>query len=50
MSTGEKRRGLLLGGVLLVAFAFLLLGVLDNEHIRTMDKAIRICLECIGVG
>ncbi len=37
-------------GLLFVACVFFVIGVLCNQHIDTMNKAIRICLECIGIG
>lgn len=39
------------GWVLLAAgAAFILIGVLREEHLTVLSKAIRICLECIGIG
>lgn len=34
----------------LVGGAMLLLGVADGEHREVFEKAVRICLECIGIG
>ena len=41
-----------LGGCLLMAagLAFVLLGVLRGEHQTVRQKAILICMECIGLG
>ncbi len=50
MIAGEKKRWLIRVGMMLCAIALLLVGVLQNEQTQMMDKAIRICLECIGVG
>lgn len=36
--------------VIAVALAFLVLGVLREEHLIVLKKAVNICLECIGVG
>lgn len=36
---------LLAGGVLC-----LMIGILRSEHLTVLEKAIRICLECIGIG
>lgn len=30
--------------------AFLFVGTLRGEHLTVLEKAIRICLECIGIG
>ena len=36
--------------VFLCGVAFILIGVLRGEPLAVFQKAIRICLECIGVG
>ena len=36
--------------VCFLAILFLLIGVLRVEHWEVMAKAVRICLECIGIG
>lgn len=41
---------LLRGGVLACAAAFIALGLLAQEHLLVLQKAVRICLECIGIG
>ena len=33
-----------------VALAFILLGAMQGDHSIVLRKAMRICLECIGVG
>ena len=35
---------LIIGGVMIVT------GIADGEHTEVFQKAIRICLECIGIG
>lgn len=42
----EKGGWLLLG----LGAIFLTIGVMRGEHLAVMEKAIRICLECIGIG
>ncbi len=37
-------------GFFAVAGLFFALGLAENQHEQTMEKAIRICLECIGIG
>lgn len=39
------RYGLLGASVLLIA-----IGLARQEHLEVMQKAVRICLECIGIG
>lgn len=33
-----------------LALLFLFLGIQEGQHQLIMEKAIRICLECIGIG
>ena len=37
-------------GLLLTALVFLGIGLARQEPLETMQKAVRICLECIGIG
>ena len=37
-------------GILIIAVAFLSIGIVQGGFHDTMAKAIRICLECIGIG
>lgn len=39
------RHGLLVSAVILIA-----VGLLKQEHFEVMGKAVKICLECIGIG
>ena len=36
--------------LLFVALVFIFLGIYREEHSIVLQKAIKICLECIGVG
>ena len=36
--------------LLIVAIAFIVIGIITGQHTDVMNKAIRICLECIGIG
>ncbi len=33
-----------------VGVVMMILGVAENEHREVFEKAVRICLECIGIG
>lgn len=37
-------------GLLAVSAAFIAVGLLKQEHWEVMQKAVKICLECIGIG
>jgi hypothetical protein len=43
----NNRTGLLL---LLAGFALLALGIARGEVATVFEKAVRICLECVGIG
>jgi hypothetical protein len=36
--------------ILFISIAFIAIGVLREEQLVVLQKAIAICLECIGVG
>lgn len=36
--------------LLLMGAAFILCGVMRGEHGVVLSKAVRICLECVGIG
>ena len=36
--------------LILIAIAFIGLGFLRSDNIAVLNKAIRVCLECIGIG
>lgn len=37
-------------GLLGLAVALIVIGILEQEHLEVMQKAVKICLECIGIG
>lgn len=48
MSTRSRRViGIAVG---IVALAFIIIGLVGNEQTAVLRKAVRICLECIGIA
>lgn len=37
-------------GLLGLAVVLIAVGLLKREHLEVMQKAVKICLECIGIG
>jgi len=37
-------------GTLAAAFLLIGIGLARGEHLEVLQKAVRICLECIGIG
>lgn len=35
---------------LLLGAVFVVLGLLASEHLAVLAKAVKVCLECIGIG
>jgi len=46
----DRRLALLRLGTLLAGAAFLCFGLWRGEFADVLQKAVRICLECIGIG
>ena len=36
--------------MILAGAAFVIIGVCRHEHLEIMAKAVKICLDCIGIG
>ena len=36
--------------LILIAIVFIVLGFLRSDNLEVLNKAIRVCLECIGIG
>lgn len=36
--------------ILLVSISMIIVGITHQEHLSVLQKAVRICLECIGIG
>lgn len=46
----EKKRGIIGGIAFMAGLLFIAIGVMNGEHLVVMQKAVTICLECIGIG
>ncbi len=36
--------------ILVISIVFIIIGITNGEYIDILNKAARICLECIGIG
>ena len=36
--------------LILIAIVFIVLGFLRSDNLEVLNKAIRVCFECIGIG
>lgn len=47
-----KQRNIIISRVLtaLAGAAFLCIGIFSGEYREVFEKAVRVCLECIGIG
>ncbi|MFV0517618.1 MAG: CD1871A family CXXC motif-containing protein [Aminipila sp.] len=48
--SGQKRRTTIGAVVLILGLIFIMIGVSNGESKVVLQKAIMICLECIGIG
>lgn len=46
----EKRLRILRAVMLVLGAVFTVLGILRSEHLEVLEKAVRICLDCMGIG
>ena len=46
----SKKQRFLRWGILISALVFIFIGIAQEEHLVVLNKAINICLECIGIG
>ncbi len=49
----DKRRfviNLIRVAAIVLGIAFVCIGILRDEHLEVLRKAVKICLECIGIG
>ena len=45
-----REKAVLRFGALGLALIFITIGLLRQEQLEVLQKAVRICLECIGIG
>lgn len=48
--TGERKLWLLRVFILVAAVLMMIVGIFNGEHHTVLQKAVNICLECIGIG
>ena len=46
----RTKRDIIRAALILAGAVCLLTGIMRGEAVRVLDKAVRICLECIGIG
>ena len=46
----EISKSLINIGLIVMSFILIMYGILDKEVVTVFNKAINICLECIGIG
>ena len=46
----EISKSLINIGLIVAAFMLIMYGIFDKEVVTVFNKAINICLECIGIG
>lgn len=49
-SNKKSYKVIIQAGLLILATAFIFIGIVQNQNIAVLQKAIRICLECVGIG
>ncbi len=45
-----RQKSLLRYGLLVLGCVFAAVGILQKDYVIVLQKAVRICLECIGIG
>lgn len=50
MELYSRKKAVLQGGLLIIAIAMLCFGAMRGEADTVLNKAIRLCLECVGIG
>ena len=46
----KKSKTIIRWGILILAACFIILGIVTEEPVLVLQKAVRVCLECIGIG
>lgn len=50
MEKNKTGRGPIPFAVLVLSLVFIGIGLMKQEYLEVLQKAVRICLECIGIG
>ena len=50
LKSSRIKQNILRFGLLVTAIVFIVAGTVREQYMDVMGKAIRICLECIGIG
>ncbi|EOS39638.1 hypothetical protein C809_04557 [Lachnospiraceae bacterium MD335] len=45
-----NKRSVVSAGILALSVLMIGIGVANKEHLEVMQKAVMVCLECIGIG
>lgn len=45
-----KKKWIITTGLIIAGIVFIAIGIVREEHIEVLRKAVNICLECIGIG
>lgn len=46
----EERNRFIRNGLLTMSVVFIITGIVKQEYLEVLQKAVKICLECIGIG
>lgn len=46
----EACKSLINMGLIIISFMLIMYGIFNNEIVTVFNKAVNICLECIGIG
>ena len=46
----KNKKNIITVALLVISVIFIVLGVIREEHLEVLGKAVKICLECIGIG
>lgn len=46
----KTKRSVVSVGILVLSIILIGIGIINQEHLEVMQKAVKVCLECIGIG